>query len=91
MHGAAPLVWEMFYGCDGQSLALRLDGLDKGVTIAVEFETGMVAVEIASGRITEVRARWQGIACGSTSPGMDCRWRPFPCMAGSKSANVWLL
>ena len=26
MHGGAPPVWEMFYGCDGESVALRLDG-----------------------------------------------------------------
>ena len=60
MHGAAPPVWEMFYGCDGQSVALRLDGLDKGVTVQVEFETGLVAPEVATGRITEVRAPLAG-------------------------------
>jgi alpha-amylase/alpha-mannosidase (GH57 family) len=60
MHGAAPPIWEMFYGCDGQSVALRLDGLDKGVTVQIEFETGIVSAEIASGRITEMRAPLAG-------------------------------
>jgi hypothetical protein len=60
MHGAAPPVWEMFYGCDGQSVALRLDGLDKGVTVEVEFETGIVAADIAIGRVTELRAPLAG-------------------------------
>jgi hypothetical protein len=60
MHGAAPPVWEMFYGCDGQSVALRLDGLDKGVTVEVEFDSGIVPAEIATGRITELRAPLAG-------------------------------
>ncbi|HTM12824.1 MAG TPA: glycoside hydrolase family 57 protein [Bryobacteraceae bacterium] len=60
MHGAAPPIWEMFYGCDGQSVVLRLDGLDKGVTVEVEFENGIVPAEIASGRVTELRAPLAG-------------------------------
>jgi alpha-amylase/alpha-mannosidase (GH57 family) len=60
MHGAAPPVWEMFYGCDGLSVSLRLDGLDKGVTVEVEFETGIVPAEIAIGRITELRVPLAG-------------------------------
>lgn len=60
MHGGAPPVWEMFYGCDGQSVSLRLDGAHPGVQIAVEFETGAVPAEIVVGRITELRVPLAG-------------------------------
>jgi hypothetical protein len=60
MHGGAPPVWEMLYGCDGESVALRLDGLHAGVEIAVEFETGIVPAEVVAGRITELRAPLAG-------------------------------
>jgi len=42
MHGGAPPMWEMLYGCDGESVAVRLDGAHAGLKIEVEFETGMV-------------------------------------------------
>jgi alpha-amylase/alpha-mannosidase (GH57 family) len=60
MHGAAPPVWEMFYGCDGQSVSVRLDGLQAGVKVEVEFETGIVPAEIVVGRITELRVPLAG-------------------------------
>src|SRR3984957_6655886 len=60
MHGAAPPVWEMLYGCDGQSVSVRLDGLQAGVQVEVEFETGIVPAEIVVGRITELRVPLAG-------------------------------
>ena len=60
MHGGAPPVSEMFYGCDGERVAIRLDGASAGITIQVEFETGMAPTDIAIGRITEVRAPLAG-------------------------------
>lgn len=60
MHGGAPPVWEMFYGCDGHSVSLRLDGMDAGVKVSVEFETGIVPAEVAVGRITELRVPLAG-------------------------------
>lgn len=54
MHGGAPPAREMYYGCDGEHLALRLDGVTSGVAIHVEFETGMAEAKIAAGRITEL-------------------------------------
>ena len=60
MHGGAPPVWEMFYGCDGESVAVRLDGAQEGLKIEVEFETGVVPAEIVVGRITELRVPLAG-------------------------------
>ena len=60
MHGAAPPVWEMFYGCDGESVSVRLDGLQAGVKVEVEFETGIMPAEIVAGRITELRVPLAG-------------------------------
>ena len=60
MHGGAPPVWEMFYGCDGESVSLRLDGAHAGMQVAVEFETGIVPAEIVVGRITELRVPLAG-------------------------------
>ena len=60
MHGGTPAAREMFYGCDGERVSIRLDGTSTGATIGVEFETGMVEPEIARGRITEMRAPLAG-------------------------------
>jgi alpha-amylase/alpha-mannosidase (GH57 family) len=60
MHGGAPPVWEMFYGCDGESVAVRLDGAQTGLKIEVEFETGVVPAEIVVGRVTELRVPLAG-------------------------------
>ncbi len=60
MHGGAPPVWEMFYGCDGKSVAVRLDGAQADLKIEVEFETGVVPAEIAVGRVTELRVPLAG-------------------------------
>jgi len=60
MHGGAPPVWEMFYGCDGKSVAVRLDGAQGGLKVEVEFETGFVPAEIVVGRITELRVPLAG-------------------------------
>jgi alpha-amylase/alpha-mannosidase (GH57 family) len=60
MHGGVPPVWEMLYGCDGESVAVRLDGLHAGVEIAIEFEIGIVPAEIVVGRITELRVPLAG-------------------------------
>jgi alpha-amylase/alpha-mannosidase (GH57 family) len=60
MHGGAPPVWEMFYGCDGESVAVRLDGAHAGLKIEVEFETGVAPAEIVVGRVTELRVPLAG-------------------------------
>ncbi len=60
MHGGAPPVWEMFYGCDGESVAVRLDGAEAGLKIEVEFESGVVPAEIVVGRVTELRVPLAG-------------------------------
>jgi alpha-amylase/alpha-mannosidase (GH57 family) len=60
MHGGAPPVWEMLYGCDGESIAVRLDGAEAGLKIEVEFETGVVTAEIVVGRVTELRVPLAG-------------------------------
>jgi alpha-amylase/alpha-mannosidase (GH57 family) len=60
MHGGAPPVWEMFYGCDGESVGVRLDGAEAGLKIEVEFETGVVPAEIVVGRVTELRVPLAG-------------------------------
>ena len=60
MHGGAPPVWEMFYGCDGESVAVRLDGAQAGLKIEVEFESGVVPAEIVVGRVTELRVPLAG-------------------------------
>jgi alpha-amylase/alpha-mannosidase (GH57 family) len=61
MHGGAYAAREMFYGCDGQHVAIRLDGTSAEATIRVEFENGVVDTEIAVGRITEIRAPLAGV------------------------------
>ncbi len=60
MHGGTLPAREMFYGCDGEHVAIRLDGVASGGKISVEFETGFVEPEIAAGRITEMRAPLAG-------------------------------
>jgi alpha-amylase/alpha-mannosidase (GH57 family) len=60
MHGGAPPVWEMLYGCDGESVAVRLDGAQAGLKIEVEFESGVVPAEIVVGRVTELRVPLAG-------------------------------
>ena len=60
MHGGAPPIWEMFYGCDGESVAVRLDGAQADLKIEVEFETGVVPAEIVVGRVTEMRVPLAG-------------------------------
>ena len=60
MHGASPPAREMYYGCDGEHLAIRLDGVSAGVAIQVEFEEGNVEAEIAVGRITELHVPLTG-------------------------------
>jgi hypothetical protein len=60
MHGGAPPVWEMFYGCDGESVAVRLDGAQADLKVEVEFESGVVAAEIVVGRVTELRVPLAG-------------------------------
>ena len=60
MHGGAPPIWEMLYGCDGKSVAVRLDGAHADLKIEVEFETGVVPAEIVVGRVTELRVPLAG-------------------------------
>ena len=60
MHGGAPPVREMLYGCDGESVAVRLDGAQAGLKIEVEFESGVVPAEIVVGRVTELRVPLAG-------------------------------
>jgi alpha-amylase/alpha-mannosidase (GH57 family) len=60
MHGGAPPIWEMFYGCDGESVAVRLDGAEAGLKIEVEFEKGVIPAEIVVGRVTELRVPLAG-------------------------------
>jgi alpha-amylase/alpha-mannosidase (GH57 family) len=59
MHGSTIPVREMFYGCDGEHVAVRLDGA-AGAQIEIEFDSGRVDAEIAVGRITELRAPLAG-------------------------------
>ena len=56
MHGAAPPVREIFYGSDGESLYIRLDGVAAGASVQVEMEAGTAATQIVVGRIVEMRA-----------------------------------
>ena len=60
MHGGAPPIWEMFYGCDGEAVAVRLDGAQAGLKIEVEFESGVVPAEVIVGRVTELRVPLAG-------------------------------
>jgi len=60
MHGGAPPIWEMLYGCDGKSVAVRLDGAHADLKIEIEFETGVVPAEIVVGRVTELRVPLAG-------------------------------
>lgn len=55
MHGSTPPLRELYFGCDGNHLALRLDGVG-AAQVQVEFETGFVDAEIARGRIVELKA-----------------------------------
>jgi hypothetical protein len=60
MHGGTLPAREMFYGCDGQHVAIRLDGTASGGKIEVEFDTGFAEPETAVGRITELRVPLAG-------------------------------
>ncbi|MEQ1886784.1 MAG: glycoside hydrolase family 57 protein [Bryobacteraceae bacterium] len=55
MHGGTPVVRDIYFGCDGENLAMRLDGADN-VDVRVEFETGFVDAEIVHGRVLELKA-----------------------------------
>ena len=59
MHGGTPLLRELFFGCDGEHLALRLDGVGDA-NVQVEFETGFAVAEIARGRTVEVKVPLAG-------------------------------
>jgi len=59
MHGGVPLLRELFFGCDGVHLALRLDGVGEA-DVQVEFETGFVNAEIARGRTLELKVPLAG-------------------------------
>ena len=50
----------MFYGCDGEAVAVRLDGAQADLKIEVEFESGVVPAEIVVGRVTELRVPLSG-------------------------------
>jgi alpha-amylase/alpha-mannosidase (GH57 family) len=60
MHGGTPAAREMFYGCDGEHVSIRLDGASASAKIGVEFETGFAEPEIAVGRIIEIRVPLAG-------------------------------
>jgi alpha-amylase/alpha-mannosidase (GH57 family) len=60
MHGGSPPAREMYYGCDGQRLAIRLDGVSAAAAIQVEFEEGVAEAEIAIGRIAELHVPLAG-------------------------------
>jgi len=55
MHAGQPVLRELFYGSDGAHLFVRLD-IDDGANYGLEFESGPVAVEVARGRVVEMRA-----------------------------------
>jgi hypothetical protein len=59
MHGGESLAREMFYGTDGKSLYVRLDGASDGA-FSIEFENQSVKTEAASGHIVELRAPLAG-------------------------------
>jgi len=59
MHAAAPLLREIFYGCNESSLFVRVD--DAGsAELGIEFETGAAKVKIARGRIVEMETPRSG-------------------------------
>lgn len=60
MHGGSPPAREIYYGCDGERLAIRVDGISDGVTIQVEFEEGIAEAEILIGRIAELQTPLTG-------------------------------
>ena len=61
MHGGTPAAREMFYGCDGEFVSIRLDGVPEGnAQVSVEFETGMATIQFARGRVLEIRAPLTG-------------------------------
>ena len=60
MHGGTQAAREMFYGCDGKNLCIRLDGAPADAKIEVEFEAGIAKAEIAVGRVTEILAPLAG-------------------------------
>jgi alpha-amylase/alpha-mannosidase (GH57 family) len=59
MHGGFIPAREMFYGCCGEDLFIRLDGA-ASTRITVEFENGPAKAEIVSGRVVEIRAKREG-------------------------------
>jgi hypothetical protein len=59
MHGGSVGAREMFYGWDDANLYVRLDGVD-GDAFEIEFDTGAAKVEIARGRIVELKAPKSG-------------------------------
>lgn len=60
MHGGSQPAREMYYGCDGECVAIRLDGVSHGVTIRVEFETGITEAQVVVGRIAEMQVPLAG-------------------------------
>ena len=58
MHGAKPLIREMFYGCDESHLYVRLDPEENidGAAFAIEFDHGTTAVRTVRGRVIEMCA-----------------------------------
>jgi alpha-amylase/alpha-mannosidase (GH57 family) len=61
MHGGSVAAVEMFYGWDEKDLYIRLDGSD-GDAFEVEFDNGAVPVEVAKGRIVEMKSPMSGKA-----------------------------
>jgi len=56
MHSGEPPLRDIYYGSDGESLFVRVDGAGSAA-LGIEFEDGAAEVKIARGRIVEVEAR----------------------------------
>jgi alpha-amylase/alpha-mannosidase (GH57 family) len=59
MHGGAMVARDVYYGCNGADVFVRLDGAGKGV-YGIEFESGSVEVRAVRSRVIEMEARKAG-------------------------------
>ncbi len=59
MDSGGPAVREIFYGCDGKHLWVRVDGV-KDAKFGIEFDGGPAEVKAATGKIVELEAPLAG-------------------------------
>lgn len=55
MHGGETIARDVYFGCNGSDLVVRLDGAGKGV-YGIEFESGAVEVRAVRSRVIEMEA-----------------------------------